>query len=186
MPCSLTAVLDDDASTMNFDEFTGEIQHRLELPDTGRTVRAIRATLMTLGERIPDGAARDLAASLPIEIKWYMTGAVVEHGQRFDWQEFLSRVSDREGDRTDKSEAAYHSRIIVDFVASQVPPSDFDQLRNQLPESGDDENWGKLFEVVDSGGWGDAQEAQTGGGPQPAAGPRTDSESTGVDGETEE
>ncbi len=41
-------------SAMNFDEFTGEIQHRLEFPDTGRTVRSIRATLMTLGERIPE------------------------------------------------------------------------------------------------------------------------------------
>ena len=53
---------------MNFDEFTGTVQHRLELPDTGRTVRTIRATLTTLGQRIPEGAAEDLAASLPMEI----------------------------------------------------------------------------------------------------------------------
>ncbi|RDZ88954.1 DUF2267 domain-containing protein, partial [Haloferax sp. Atlit-6N] len=26
---------------MNFDEFTGEVQHRLELPGTGEAVRAI-------------------------------------------------------------------------------------------------------------------------------------------------
>ena len=127
---------------MNFDEFTGEVQHRLELPGTGEAVRAIRATLMTLGQRIPEGNAEDLAASLPMEIKWYMTGAVHEHGQRFDWREF------------------------VDLVSTLVPPSDLQQLRNQLPESEDDENWRKLFEVVDAGGWGDAQEAQTGGGPQ--------------------
>ena len=79
---------------MNFDEFTGEIQHRLELPGTGEAVRAIRASLLPLGERIPAGAAEDLAASLPIEIKWYMTGAVHEHGQRFDWREYLKRVSE--------------------------------------------------------------------------------------------
>ena len=82
---------------MNFDEFTGEVQHRLELPGTGETVRAIRATLMTLGQRIPEGNAEDLAASLPMEIKWYLTGAVHEHGQRFDWKEFVSRVSEIEG-----------------------------------------------------------------------------------------
>ena len=152
---------------MNFDEFTGEVQHRLELPDTGRTVRAIRATLSTLGARIPEGAADDLAANLPMEIEWYMTGAVHQHGQRFDWQEFLARVSEIEGDGVDRSEAAYHARLIVDLVESQVPPSDFRQLRDQLPESRSDENWGKLFEVVDAGGWGEAQEAQTGGGPQP-------------------
>jgi uncharacterized protein (DUF2267 family) len=136
---------------MNFDEFTGTIQHRLELPGTGEAVRAIRATLMTLGERIPAGAAEDLAASLPMEIRWYLTGAVAEHGQRFDWQEFVSRVSETEN--ADPADAAYHARVVVDLVHSQVPPSDFQQLRDQLPESEDDENWRKLFETVDAGGW---------------------------------
>jgi uncharacterized protein (DUF2267 family) len=149
---------------MNFDEFTGEIQHRLELPGTGETVRAIRATLMTVGQRIPEGNAEDLAASLPMDIKWYLTGAVHEHGQRFDWQEFVSRVSDIEGN--DPPEAAYHAQVIMDLVSTLVPPSDLQQLRDQLPESEDDENWRKLFAVIDAGGWGDAQEAQTGGGPQ--------------------
>ena len=152
---------------MNFDEFTGQIQHRLELPGTGETVRAIRATLMTLGQRIPAGAAEDLAGSLPMEVRWYLTGAVSDHGQRFDWSEFVSRVSEIE--ETDPSTAAYHARVIVDLVETQVAPSDFEQLRNQLPEAQDDENWGKLFEVVDAGGWGEAEEAQTGGGPQPDA-----------------
>ena len=149
---------------MNFDEFTGEVQHRLELPGTGEAVRAIRATLMTLGQRIPEGNAEDLAASLPMEIKWYMTGPVSEHGERFDWSEFVNRVSEIES--VDPSEAAYHARLIIDLVHAEVPASDFQQLRDQLPESEDDENWRKLFEIVDSGGWSDAHEAQTGGGPQ--------------------
>jgi uncharacterized protein (DUF2267 family) len=142
---------------MNFDEFTGEVQHRLELPGTGETVRAIRATLMTLGERIPEGNAEDLAASLPMEIEWYLTGAVHEHGQRFDWREFVERVSDIES--VDPPDAAYHAQVIVDLVSTLVPPSDLQQLRNQLPESEDDENWRKLFAVTDSGGWTGAQEA---------------------------
>ncbi|MDR5671837.1 DUF2267 domain-containing protein [Halalkaliarchaeum sp. AArc-GB] len=155
---------------MNFDEFTGTVQHRLELPDTGRAVRAIRATLMTLGSRIPEENAEDLAASLPMEIKWYLTGAVEEHGQRFDWREFIDRVSEIEN--VDPPEAAHHARIVVDLVHSEIPTSDFRQLRDMLPESEDDENWRKLFEIVDAGGWSNAHEAQTGGGPQP----ETDSE----------
>jgi uncharacterized protein (DUF2267 family) len=135
---------------MNFDEFTGTVQHRLELPGTGETVRAVRATLMPLGQRIPEGNAEDLAASLPMEVRWYLTGAVREHGQRFDWSEFVSRVAETEG--TDRSDAAYHAQVVVDLVASSVPESDFQQLRDQLPEA-DDENWGKLFELVDAGGW---------------------------------
>jgi uncharacterized protein (DUF2267 family) len=152
---------------MDFDEFTGQIQHRLDLPDTGETVRAIRATLTALGQRIPAGNAEDLAASLPMEIDWYLTGAVDEHGQRFDWREFVSRVSDVEG--TDPPEAAYHARVVVDLVHSIVPESDFRQLRDQLPESDEAEGWQSLFEVVDAGGWGEAQEGQTGGGPQQGA-----------------
>ena len=136
---------------MNFDEFTGELQHRLQLANTGETVRAIRATLLTLGQRIPEGNAEDFAASLPMEIKWYMTGAVHEHGQRFGWREFVERVS--EIMNKEPTDAAYHARIIVDFISTLVPPSDFQQLRDQLPESEQDENWQKLFEVVDSGGW---------------------------------
>ena len=152
---------------MQFDEFTGQVQHRLEMPDTGRTLRAIRATLMTLGERIPAENAEDFAASLPIEIKWYMTGAVSNHGQRFDWSEFVDRVSEIEGTGVNGAEAAYHARLIIDLIETIIPPSDFQQLRDQLPESAESENWGKLFEIVDAGGWGESHEAQTGGGPQP-------------------
>jgi nucleotide-binding universal stress UspA family protein/uncharacterized protein (DUF2267 family) len=147
---------------MNFDEFTGEIQHRLGLPGTGETVRAIRATLLSLGQRIPAGNAEDLAASLPMEIKWYPTGAVETHGQRFDWQEFVARVSDIEA--VEPSEAAYHAQVIVDLVGSIVPPSDLQQLREQLPA---DDGWGQLFAVIDAGGWGDTQEVGAGDGPQP-------------------
>lgn len=62
--------------------------------------------------------------------------------------------------------AAYQARVIIDFIGTQVPESDFRQLKQQLPEDADDENWQKLFEIVDTGGWGAAEEAQTGGGPQ--------------------
>ncbi|MFC7020593.1 MULTISPECIES: DUF2267 domain-containing protein [Haloarcula] len=136
---------------MNFDEFTGEVQHRLELADTGQSVRAIRATLLPVGQRLSAGNAEDLAASLPIEIKWYLAGAVHEHGQHFDWAEYVERVSGIEG--ADPADAAHHARVIVDLVESVVPASDFRQLRDSLPGSEGDENWGNLFEVVDSGGW---------------------------------
>jgi uncharacterized protein (DUF2267 family) len=150
---------------MNFDEFTGTVQHRLELPGTGETVRAIRATLMTLGQRIQEGEATDLASNLPMEIGWYLTGPVQRHGERFDWREFVSRVSDIDG--SDPPEAAYRAQVIVDLVASQTAPAEMRQIRDQLPESEDDENWGKLFAVVDAGGWSEGQENATGGGPQP-------------------
>lgn len=136
---------------MNFDEFTGEVQHRLELPGTGEAVRAVRATLMILGQRIPEGNAEDLAASLPMEVKWYLTGAVQEHGQRFGWKEYVARVSEITGE--DPPDAAYQAQVIMDLVSTVVPESDLRQLRDQLPEGEDDENWRKLFKVIDDGGW---------------------------------
>ena len=148
---------------MNFDEFTGQVQHRLQLADTGRTLRTIRATLMTLGERIPEGNAEDLAANLPMEIQWYMTGAVHEHGQRFGWATFVERVS--EIARVDRPKAAHHARVIIDLIHEEVPESDFRQFRDLLPEAEDDENWAKLFELVDAGGW-EQTRGQTGSGLQ--------------------
>lgn len=131
---------------MNFDEFTGQVQHRLELPGTGEAVRATRATLTTLGERVQAGEARDLAASLPMEVDYYLTGAVAEHGQRFDWSEFVERVREREGIE-DGAVAAYHARVVVDVAAEVVAPSELRQVRDQLPT---DEGWDGLFELVDA------------------------------------
>lgn len=148
---------------MNFDEFTGEVQHRLELADSGETVRAIRATLTTLGQRIQEGDAQNLASPLPMEIGWYLTGPVGEHGQRFDWNEFVSRVSRIEG--IEPPEAAFHAQIIVDLVSSVVPSSEVQEVRDQLPEDSTDGDWDNLFEIADAGGWDEAHEAQTGGGP---------------------
>lgn len=143
---------------MDFDEFTGQVQHRLELADTGETLRAIRATLMTLGQRIQDGQATDLAGSLPMEIGWYLTGPVRDHGERFDWQEFVSRVSDITG--TEPPDAAYHAQVIMDLVRTAIPDSELQQLRDQLPESEDSEDWRKLFEIIDAGGWSESPPEQ--------------------------
>jgi uncharacterized protein (DUF2267 family) len=134
---------------MNFDQFTGHVQHRLELPGTGESVRAIRATLMSLGERLRAGEAEHLASSLPMEVDFYLTGAVQEHGQRFDWQEFVERVREREGmtHREQGAEAAYHARVVVALVAEIVAPPELRQVRDQLPA---DEGWEQLFELVDS------------------------------------
>ncbi|QLH77141.1 DUF2267 domain-containing protein [Halosimplex rubrum] len=136
---------------MNFDEFTGTVQHRLELPGTGEAVRATRATLTTLGERIQAGEATDLAGPLPMEVDFYLTGAVAEHGQRFDWNEFLDRVAEREGQTApdDRADVAHHARTVVAVAAEAIPAGQLDQVRDQLPA---DEGWGNLFELVEADG----------------------------------
>jgi len=77
---------------MKFNEFTGDVQHRLELGTQGEAVRATRAVLTTIRERIQEGEATDLASPLPMEIDYYLVDA--SHGERFGYDEFVSRVAD--------------------------------------------------------------------------------------------
>lgn len=132
---------------MNFKAFTGEVQHRLELSEQGEAVRASRAVLTSLGERLQEGEARDLAGPLPMEIDWYLEHA--NSGQHFDFDEFVTRVCEREGKDAgyddNRSDAAYHGRAIVALVAEMVSESEMNQVRDQLPA---DEGWEELFTLV--------------------------------------
>jgi uncharacterized protein (DUF2267 family) len=136
---------------VDYSEFIGQVQHRLEFGTQGKTVRAIRATLTTLGERVQAGEAHDLAGPLPMEIDWYVESA--DHGQRFDFDEFVTRVVQRENrdpsDPSARSDAVYHAQAIFALVADNVPGGEIEQVRQQLP---DDENWDKLYELVDAEG----------------------------------
>lgn len=42
---------------MEYSDFTGEVQHRIEAATQGEAVRSIRAVLTTLGERIQEAEA---------------------------------------------------------------------------------------------------------------------------------
>ena len=124
---------------MNYKEFVGQVQHRLELAEMGAAVRATRATLTTLGERLQEGEATDVASPLPSEIGRFVSEA--DHGQRFDYDDFLGRVAERGG--VDKPDANYQAQQIVALVSEVVPPGNIRKIRDQLPEE-----YGSLFEFV--------------------------------------
>ncbi|WP_293029430.1 DUF2267 domain-containing protein [Natronococcus sp.] len=126
---------------MNYKEFVGQVQHRLEYAQFGQAVRATRAVLTTLGERLPEGEATDLASPLPMEIDRYLREAT--HGQRFDYHEFLDRVAEREG--VDRSDANYHAQQVLAIVAEDVPPGNIEKARNGLPDDFD-----PLFELIEA------------------------------------
>lgn len=125
---------------MNYKEFIGQVQNRLELPEFGQAVRATRAVLQTLGERLQAGEATDLASPLPMEVDRYLAHA--EHGQRFDYQEFLDRVAERGG--TDPADANYHAQQVLAIVAEIVPPGNIEKVQNQLPD-----DYAPLFEHIE-------------------------------------
>lgn len=131
---------------MDYHEFVGEVQHRLELSGMGEAVRAIRAILTTLGERIQEGEASNLAGQLPMEVDRYLLEA--ESGQQFDFDEFISRVVERTelGNGEDgSSEAVYYTQAIFALLADIVPESEFEEVQEGFPA---DEDYDQLFELV--------------------------------------
>lgn len=141
VPCRFTCRTDPTVtSNMQYNEFIGQVQNRLELGRFGEAVRATRAVLTTLGERLHEGEATDLASPLPMEIDRYLNEA--EHGQRFDYREFLDRVADRGG--VDTADANYHAQQVLAVVAEVVPPGNIEKARNGLPD-----DFEALFEAVD-------------------------------------
>ncbi len=124
---------------MNYDEFVNELQHRLELPDRGRTIRAIRATLTALGERLHPDEAEDLASNLPMEIDRFLLEA--DSNQRFGFREFVERVSDIE--KQDEPDAVYHAKQIIGLVGEVAPTGEIEDVINSLPDEFED-----LFELV--------------------------------------
>ena len=126
---------------MNYDQFMGQVQNRLELPDTGRAVRATRAVLQSLGERLQAGEAEDLAGPLPMEVDYYLESA--DSGQRFDYDEFVSRVADRAN--VERADAAYYGKVVVGLVSEHVPAGEIQQVRAQLPD-----DYETLFGLIDA------------------------------------
>lgn len=131
---------------MEYHEFVGEVQHRLELSEMGEAVRATRAVLTTLGERIQEGEASNLAGPFPMEIDRYLIEA--DSGQQFDFDEFVDRVTERaalEGGDDGRAEAVYYVQAVLALVADVVPDSEFEDVRAGFP---DDEDYDQLFELV--------------------------------------
>lgn len=124
---------------MNFETFVGQVQNRLQLPDMGRGVRAARAVLQTLGERLPEADADALTKALPREIDQFVHDA--EAGQEFPYREFVKRIAEIE--RSDPPDASYHAQLVMQIVAEAIPESVLERVRNALPGE-----YEKLFEQV--------------------------------------
>lgn len=133
---------------MDHDTFIGEVQNRANLASRGGALSASRATLQTLGDRLQEGQAANLAAQLSDELGRFLE----EHAgttESFGFEEFIERVADRDenigGDTDDLSAAAFHARAVVDVLDEAVSEGQLDDLRDQLPDE-----YGQLFELADT------------------------------------
>ncbi len=118
---------------MNYHQFVGPVQHRARLADTGEAIRAVRATLQTLSERLAGGEAKDVASQLPQEIGYYLMWNYGLPPERFDLDEFFRRTALREGNvRTRDAEA--HARAVASVLTDSVSAGEMKDVRSQLPK----------------------------------------------------
>jgi uncharacterized protein (DUF2267 family) len=113
---------------MSYEDFINVVQTRAHASREAAE-QASRAVLEVLAERIAAGEARDLAAELPPEIAPWL--ATMSEAERFDSDEFVRRVAEREG--TDVETAEQHVRAVLDAVSRAVSDKEFSDLAAELP-----------------------------------------------------
>ncbi len=126
---------------MQYEEFVGQVQNQARLGTQGAAVKAIQATLETLGERLVEGSAKNLASQLPREIGH----SLKEKGtERFGLEEFFERVAERE--TADLPDAVYHARVVISVLGDAVGPGEIEKVAAQLPDE-----YTPLFEAGSTG-----------------------------------
>ena len=115
---------------MQTHDFLGRVQDRAHLATMDAALRATRATLETLAERLGPSESRQLGAQLPREIQeWLLIGAAAT--ESFSSDEFLGRISEREG--VDLSESTHHARAVIEVLAQAVPAAEMIDVLDNLP-----------------------------------------------------
>jgi uncharacterized protein (DUF2267 family) len=129
---------------MRYEVFTGQVQARAALGSRQAAEAAVRATLETVAERVPDGVADHLAAQLPHEAAEPLHRAVSEHeasprqraegrvrGEPFGLSVFAGRVAWRA--ETSEQEALRRAAAVLDVLDAAVAPGLMRKLEHALP-----------------------------------------------------
>ncbi|HSO28044.1 MAG TPA: DUF2267 domain-containing protein [Anaerolineales bacterium] len=127
---------------MQYDEFVGKVQERARLASSGEAVRAIRATLETLDQRLNPGEAQDLAAQLPREIGAFFGGS--QQAETFNLNHFFELVSAKE--EVDLPDAVHHARAVIAVLQDAATQGEMANVRAQLPD-----DWDQLFAAGSEG-----------------------------------
>lgn len=116
---------------MQHDEFIGQVQARARLESRGAAERACRATLETLGERLPQELAENLAAQLPQDVMEHLQRYEHGTGEPLGQQEFLRRVADRAG--VDEAKAEQMVSAVMGVVAEATVGGLMERVGAALP-----------------------------------------------------
>lgn len=132
---------------MKHDHFIGLVQDRAQLASRGDAETATRATLETLGERIPEHLVANLASQLPQEIgenlRRTVTMGGAGSGERFGLDEFAERAAER--GYTDAPNAIFRARVVLEVI-DEATEDVMDKVRDALP--------GELSSLIEAGSSG--------------------------------
>ncbi|ELY94144.1 hypothetical protein C483_03230 [Natrialba hulunbeirensis JCM 10989] len=85
------------------------------------------------------------AAQLPEELGRFLED--VDDVERFEFEEFIGRVSERsEVGEDDQADAAFHAQLVMEVVTAAVEPGAINDVRDQVPT---DEGYGNLFDLAE-------------------------------------
>jgi uncharacterized protein (DUF2267 family)/ribosome-associated translation inhibitor RaiA len=115
--------------TVDYEEFLTEVRRDAALPSDDAAVRAVRAALHTLGERLSGGEARDLARHLPEPLRSMLHDG--EQPEPFGVEEYLHRVAWREG--VEEAAAARHALAVFAALRRAAVGDEIRALEASLP-----------------------------------------------------
>jgi uncharacterized protein (DUF2267 family) len=131
---------------MEYDEFVKRVRETAELDSREQALRAVEATLGTLGELLSKTEREDLAAELHKPLKGYLH-VWTEHPKglnrprRFGLEEFYNRVAARSGVR--HPAAVKHSRAVMKVLRQAVSQGELADVFRELPDEYDELLTGK-------------------------------------------
>lgn len=119
---------------MKDDEFIAQVQERIGDTET-RAEEAVRATLETLGQRLPTREAQNLGEQLPPRLATCLHRSAPQDGS-FPVDQFFARVA--ELSNVGEQEARDHAMAVLAVLQDAVSPGEVVDLFDQLPDGYDD------------------------------------------------
>ncbi|MEN6463685.1 MAG: DUF2267 domain-containing protein [Syntrophaceae bacterium] len=128
---------------MQFAEFIRKVSERSGI-DEKEARRRTRAVLNTLGERLGKSLRDKLASEIPREMKEFVFGDWGERTNRFDLEDFYTRVVARAG--IGYTAAVEETRCVLSLLKESIPrgvmhdisaelPDEFQELFGRMPAS---------------------------------------------------
>lgn len=120
-------------------EFVNKVKQEALLANDRDTFEVIQAVFWTLHQRIPEGEADDVAATLPTEIKDIWNGTIAQRlakkmgvVERFGKQQFVNKVQNL-ARLSSIEEAEKKSKAVLHVLKEAIPKGETEDLAAELP-----------------------------------------------------